>query len=106
MSAQERQSSNFARYKPDAVIANWKLINVLVKFGNQRGLTAAQVALAWLTAQKPWVVRISGTTKLAHLQENFWSSNFEFTPDELASFTADVTAIPITGDRYPTPQTK
>jgi len=94
------------RYKPDAVIANWKIIDVLVKFGNQRGLTAAQVALAWLSAQKPWVVPIPGTTKLAHLQENLWSSDFDFTPDELASFTAEITAIPITGNRYPTPQTR
>jgi aryl-alcohol dehydrogenase-like predicted oxidoreductase len=94
------------RYKPDAVIANWKIIDVLVKFGNQRGLTAAQVALAWLSAQKRWVVPIPGTTKLAHLQENLWSSNFEFTPEELASFTAEITAIPITGNRYPTPQTR
>lgn len=94
------------RYKSDSVIANWKFIDALTKFGNQRGLTAAQVALAWLSAQKPWVVPIPGTTKLAHLQENLWSSDFEFTPDELASFTAEITAIPITGNRYPTPQTK
>jgi len=58
------------------------------------------------SAQKPWVVPIPGTTKLAHLQENLWSSDFEFTPSELASFTAEITAIPITGDRYPTPQTR
>jgi aryl-alcohol dehydrogenase-like predicted oxidoreductase len=94
------------RYKPDAVIANWKFIDALTKFGNQRGLTAAQVALAWLSAQKPWVVPIPGTTKLAHLQENLGTSDFEFTPSELASFTAEITAIPITGNRYPTPQTR
>ena len=94
------------RYKPDAVIANWKFIDVLTKFGNQRGLTAAQVALAWLSAQKPWIVPIPGTTKLAHLQENLGASEFEFTSDELASFTAEIAAIPITGNRYPTPQTR
>lgn len=94
------------RYKADAVIANWKFIDVLTTFGNQRGLTAAQIALAWLSAQKPWVVPIPGTTKLAHLQENLWSSNFEFTPEDLASFTAEITAISITGNRYPTPQTR
>ncbi len=94
------------RYRLGSVIANWKIIDVLVKFGNQRGLTAAQVALAWLSAQKPWVVPIPGTTKLAHLQENLWSSDFEFTPDELASVTAEIKAIPIAGDRYPTPQTR
>jgi aryl-alcohol dehydrogenase-like predicted oxidoreductase len=94
------------RYKPDAIIANWKVIDVLTDFGNKRGVTPAQVALAWLSAQKPWVVPIPGTTKPAHLQENLWSSDFEFTPDELATFTAQVTAMAITGDRYPTPQTK
>jgi aryl-alcohol dehydrogenase-like predicted oxidoreductase len=94
------------RYKPDAVIANWKIVDVLTDFGNKRGVTPAQLALAWLSAQKPWIVSIPGTTKLAHLQENLWSSDFEFTPDELATFTAEITAIPITGDRYPTPQTK
>jgi aryl-alcohol dehydrogenase-like predicted oxidoreductase len=94
------------RYKPDAVIANWKIIDVLADFGNKRGVTPAQVALAWLSAQKPWIVPIPGTTKLAHLQENLWSSDFEFTRDELASVTAEITAIPITGERYPTPQTR
>ena len=94
------------RYKSDAVIANWKIIDVLTTFGNKRGVTPAQIALAWLSAQRPWVVPIPGTTKLAHLQENLWSSDFQFTSDELAAFTADITAIPITGERYPTPQTK
>ncbi|MVM29110.1 aldo/keto reductase [Spirosoma sp. HMF4905] len=94
------------RYAPDAVKANWAFIDVLSEFGNQRGLTAAQVALAWLMAQKPWVVPIPGTTKLAHLQENLWSSDFEFTPDELKNFTAAISKINIVGARYPTPQTK
>ncbi|HVN17872.1 MAG TPA: aldo/keto reductase [Dongiaceae bacterium] len=94
------------RYKPDAVIANWKIIDVLTNFGNKRGITPAQIALAWLSAQKPWIVPIPGTTKLAHLQENLWSSDFQFTPDELASFTGEITAIPVTGERYPTPQTR
>jgi aryl-alcohol dehydrogenase-like predicted oxidoreductase len=94
------------RYKPDAVVANWKIIDVLTDFGNKRGVTPAQVALAWLSAQKPWIVPIPGTTKLSHLQENLWSSEFEFSHDELATVTADITAIPITGERYPTPQTR
>ena len=94
------------RYKPDAVVANWKIIDVLVKFGNERGLTAAQVSLAWLQAQQPWVVSIPGTTKQAHLQENLLSSNYVFTGDELQQLSNDIAAIPITGARYPTPQTK
>ena len=58
------------RYQPDAIKSNWVMIEALSEFGNPRGLTPAQVALAWLLAQKPWIVPIPGTTKLAHLQEN------------------------------------
>ena len=94
------------RYQPDAVIANWAIIDVITEFGNQRGLTAAQVSLAWLLAQKPWIVPIPGTTKRAHLQGNLWSSDFEFSAEELKNFTAAISEIKIIGNRYPTPQTK
>jgi aryl-alcohol dehydrogenase-like predicted oxidoreductase len=94
------------RYTPEAVIANWKMIDLLTEFGNERGLTVAQVSLAWLMAQKPWIVPIPGTTKLAHLQENLWSADFAFTPEELKRLTASVSKIEIIGDRYATPQTK
>ena len=76
------------------------MIDTLTEFGNQRGLTAAQVSLAWLLAQKPWIVPIPGTTKLAHLQENLWSADIEFTEDELKKLTDAVSAIKIVGDRY------
>ena len=88
------------RYQPDAIKANWAMIDVLTEFGNQRGLTAAQVALAWLLAQKPWIVPIPGTTKLAHLQENLWAADFEFTPEELKTITEAFSKITIVGDRY------
>jgi len=94
------------RYAPEAVIANWQMIEVLTAFGNERGLTAAQVSLAWLMAQKPWIVPIPGTTKLAHLQENLWSADYEFTADELRGLTQAVSNIRIVGERYATPQTK
>ena len=97
---------NLPRYQPDAVKANWGMIDVLTEFGNQRGLTAAQVALAWLLAQKPWIVPIPGTTKLAHLQENLWSADFKFTPEELKTLTEKISNIKVVGNRYPTPQTK
>ena len=88
------------RYQPDAIKANWAMIDVLTEFGNHRGLTAAQVALAWLLAQKPWIVPIPGTTKLAHLQENLWAADFEFTPEELKTITEALSKIKIVGDRY------
>ena len=94
------------RYKPEAIIANWAIIDILTVFGNQRGFTAAQVALAWLRAQKPWIVPIPGTTKLAHLQENIGTASIVLTPEELKQLTDDVSAVKIVGDRYPTPQTK
>lgn len=94
------------RYTPEAIKANWSIIEFLTDFGNQRGLTAAQISLAWLLQQKPWVVPIPGTTKMAHLQENIWSSDIEFTADEMSKITATISNINIVGDRYPTPQTR
>lgn len=88
------------RYQEDAIKANWVMIDTLADFGNQRGLTPAQVALAWLMAQKPFIVPIPGTTKLAHLQENLWAADFEFTQDELDTLTEKLSAIKIVGDRY------
>lgn len=97
---QERQPQHVTRYQPDAIKANWPLVDLLTEFGNHRGLTAAQVVLAWLQAQKPWIVSIPGTTKLAHLQENLSSSEFKFSGDELKTFTEAVSKIKIVGDRY------
>lgn len=88
------------RYTPEAIKANWVLIDVLTEFGNHRGYTAAQVALAFLLAQKPWIVPIPGTTKPAHLQENLWSADIEFTPDELKGMTEALSKITVVGDRY------
>lgn len=88
------------RYQPDAIKANWVMIDTLAEFGNQRGLTPAQVALAWLLAQKPFIVPIPGTTKIAHLQENLWAADFEFTTEELKRLTEKLSAIKIVGERY------
>ena len=88
------------RYQPDAIIANWPLIDALKDFGHQRGLTVAQVALAWLLAQKPFIVPIPGTTKQAHLQENMWAADYEFNANELIMLTEDLNKIKIVGERY------
>ncbi|ULQ56214.1 aldo/keto reductase [Flavihumibacter rivuli] len=88
------------RYQPDAIKANWAMIDALVEFGNPRGLTPAQVALAWLLAQQPWIVPIPGTTKLAHLQENMGAADYSFTADELKAFKEIVSKIKIVGERY------
>lgn len=94
------------RYTPEAIKANWVMIDILTEFGNQRGYTAAQVALALLLACKPWIVPIPGTTKLAHLQENLWSADIVFTPEEYKNLRESILKITIVGDRYPTPQTR
>lgn len=94
------------RYTPEAIKANWGIIEFLTDFGNQRGYTPAQISLAWLLAQKPWVVPIPGTSKLAHLQENLLSADVNLTNDEVKQITDFLTNFKITGDRYPIPQTK
>lgn len=94
------------RYQEASIKANWGIIEFLTDFGNQRGLTPAQVALAWVLSLKPWVVPIPGTTKLAHLQENLLSTAVEFTEDELKQINDFINNFKITGDRYATPQTK
>lgn len=88
------------RYRPENVIANWPLIDVLKEFGDYRGLTVAQVALAWLLAQEPFIVPIPGTTKLAHLQENMDAADYRFSVDELKDLTEKLDKIKIVGDRY------
>ncbi|NUO01467.1 MAG: aldo/keto reductase [Saprospiraceae bacterium] len=98
--AENDNRATLPRYTPDAIKANWVMIDVLTEFGNHRGFTAAQVALAFLLAQKPWIVPIPGTTKQAHLQENLWSANIEFTADELKEITEKISKITVVGERY------
>jgi len=88
------------RYQPENIITNWGIIDILKEFGDHRGLTVAQVALAWLLAQKPFIVPIPGTTKLAHLQENMWAAEYKFTPDELKKLADDLSTVEIVGERY------
>lgn len=97
--AQNDNRPALPRYQRDAILANWPLIELLKDFGDQRGLTVAQVALAWLSAQKPFIVSIPGTTKLAHLRENFDSSLYQFDAQELIELTANLDKIKIVGER-------
>jgi aryl-alcohol dehydrogenase-like predicted oxidoreductase len=88
------------RYTPDAIKANWTMIDLLAGYANDRGLTVAQVALAWLLNQKPWIVPIPGTTKKAHLQENLWALDVKFSPDEVKEISNAASKIAIVGERY------
>lgn len=92
--------ADLPRFTAEAMKANRPLIDALYAFGNPRGLTPAQVALTWLLAQKPWIVPIPGTTKLAHLHENLATADLRFTPDELRELDNTISQIKIHGDRY------
>lgn len=88
------------RFTPEAMRANYRIVNVLQRFGRERGMTSAQLALGWLLHKAPWIVPIPGTTKLSHLEENFRSLDFVLTADEWNELETEVSEIPVTGDRY------
>jgi aryl-alcohol dehydrogenase-like predicted oxidoreductase len=89
------------RFTPEAREANRALVDLLTRFAADKGATPAQIALAWLLAQKPWIVPIPGTTKLARLEENLAAADLELTPEELLEIDSSATQITIQGDRYP-----
>jgi len=89
------------RFSPEARKANQALVDVLAELAKQREATPAQIALAWLLAQKPWIVPIPGTTKLHRLTENLGAANIELTADDLQEIEDAAAHIKIEGDRYP-----
>ncbi|MEH2438055.1 MAG: aldo/keto reductase [Nostoc sp.] len=89
------------RFTPEALDANQSLVDLLKEVANQKKATAAQIALSWILAQKPWIVPIPGTTKLSRLEENVAAADIELTQEELKSIDAALVEIPVSGDRYP-----
>jgi aryl-alcohol dehydrogenase-like predicted oxidoreductase len=89
------------RFTPEARKANTTLVDVLGKIAAQKKATPAQIALAWLLAQKPWIVPIPGTTKLHRLEENLGAVDVNLTPDDLRDIESAVSKIPVQGARYP-----
>lgn len=81
--------------------ANQALVDVIVRFAEQRDATPAQIALAWLLAKQPWIVPIPGTTKLSRLEENLRSVDISLTADEVQQLEQASATIPIAGERYP-----
>ena len=81
--------------------ANQALVDMLGRFAQQKKATPAQIALAWLLAQKPWIVPIPGTTKLHRLEENIGAVNVELSPDDLRELDTAASKIPVQGARYP-----
>jgi aryl-alcohol dehydrogenase-like predicted oxidoreductase len=89
------------RFSPDARKANKVLVNLLDRIAAVKKATPGQVALAWLLAQKPWIVPIPGTTKLPRLVENVAAASIELTPDDSRDIESALSKISVQGDRYP-----
>ncbi|MEP0914723.1 aldo/keto reductase [Leptolyngbya sp. GB1-A1] len=93
--------SGLPRFTPEALKANQALIDLLDSIAEQKQVTPAQIALAWLLAQKPWIVPIPGTTKLHRLDENIGAISVELTPQDLQSINDAAAKITVQGARYP-----
>jgi aryl-alcohol dehydrogenase-like predicted oxidoreductase len=89
------------RFTPEARKANQAMVDLLAAIGDRKQATPAQIALAWLLAQKPWIVPIPGTTKLARLDENLGAAAIELTPDDLRGIEGAASKITVQGARYP-----
>jgi aryl-alcohol dehydrogenase-like predicted oxidoreductase len=93
--------SRTPRFTPEARKANQVLVDLLARVGEQKGATPAQIALAWLLAQKPWIVPIPGSRKLERLDENIGAVAVELTADDLQEIESALSKITVQGDRYP-----
>jgi aryl-alcohol dehydrogenase-like predicted oxidoreductase len=89
------------RFTPEARKANQALVDLLAEIGGRKKATPAQIALAWLLAQKPWIVPIPGTTKLNRLDENIGAASIDLTPDDLHAIDSAASRIKVQGTRYP-----
>ena len=89
------------RFTPEARKANQVLVDLLGDIAKRKQATSAQIALAWLLAQKPWIVPIPGTTKLHRLEENIGAAGVELMPDDLRDIEHAVSKVPVQGARYP-----
>jgi aryl-alcohol dehydrogenase-like predicted oxidoreductase len=93
--------STLPRFTPEALKANQAVVDLLARIAKQKGATPAQIALAWLLAQKPWIVPIPGTTKVSRLDENIGSVAIKLTSDDLREIDSATSKITVEGDRYP-----
>jgi len=89
------------RFAPEAQDANRRLVDLLRKIGDRHAATPAQVALAWLLAQKPWIVPLFGTRKLERFEENIGALSFRLSDEDIRELDVSRTAIPVQGARYP-----
>jgi aryl-alcohol dehydrogenase-like predicted oxidoreductase len=92
--------SNNPRFTPEAIRANRVVIDLLEQIGARKGATPPQIALAWLLAQKPWIVPIPGSRKLERLEENIGAASIKLTPSDLSEIENAMSQITVVGDRY------
>ena len=90
-----------SRFSPENLPHNLALVQLVKRWAERKSVTPGQIALAWVMAQKPWIVPIPGTTQMAHMVENSAAAEVRFTPTELAELNASVSAIEIRGARLP-----
>ena len=93
--------SKLPRFTPDALKTNQAVVDLLGTIAKEKGATPAQIALAWLLAQKPWIVPIPGTTKLNRLDENIGALSIQLTPADLQEISTAASQITVEGARYP-----
>ncbi len=93
--------STLPRFTPEARKKNQALVDLLVEIAQRKNATPAQIALAWVLAQKPWIVPIPGTTRLERLKENLGAASIELTQNDLREIESAAAKIPVEGDRYP-----
>lgn len=89
------------RFAPENLDANQVLVNLVKQMAANKNASPAQIALAWVMAQKPWIVPIPGTTKMKRLKENLGATDVQLTPGEIEDLNAALTKIEVSGDRYP-----
>lgn len=93
--------STLPRFTPESLKANQALVTLLERIAVGKKATPAQIALAWLLAQKPWIVPIPGTTKLHRHEENVGAASIELTPEDLQEIDTAASKIAVQGNRYP-----
>jgi aryl-alcohol dehydrogenase-like predicted oxidoreductase len=90
-----------SRFSPENLPANLTLVKLLGDWADRKQTTRAQIALAWLMAQRPWIVPIPGTTQMPHMLENIGAVSIRFTPEEIGELNSAVKAIEVRGQRLP-----
>jgi aryl-alcohol dehydrogenase-like predicted oxidoreductase len=93
--------SRLPRFERDAIAANLALVELITKVADRKGATTGQIALAWLLAQKPWIVPIPGTRRIERLDENLGSANLSLTAEDLTELDNASTSVTVEGARYP-----